>query len=251
MAGEFESGWSAVAGEWAELWGPFAAPVRDVILAVSRAGPGSRVLDVGCGSGELLAQVAALGATGAGIDPAPGMVELARRRAPEADVRLGRAEHLPWDDGAFDVVVAVNSLQLADSALDALAEAVRVVAPGGLVAVASWAEAVRNDLTALEAAVAAAAEEELPPDGELRAPGGLESLLDEAGLELVTAGLVHAPWEVPDDDTLVRGVLLGEDGAGIAAARRTVLEAARPFGTASGGYRLVNALRYAVGRTPV
>jgi hypothetical protein len=60
---------------------------------------------------------------------------------------------------------------------------------------------------------------------------------------------VVAPWEARDDDALVRGVLLGEDAAGIAASRQAVLAAARPFRTADGGYRLVNAFRCAVART--
>ena len=107
-----------------------------------------------------------------------------------------------------------------------------------------------HDLNAIEAAVADAAGEEPLPDGDLRQPGGLEQLLADAGLDVVTAGLVELPWEAPDDDTLVRGVLLGEDPAGMAAGAPTVLAAARPFRTAAGGYRLANAFRYAVGRTP-
>jgi hypothetical protein len=68
---------------------------------------------------------------------------------------------------------------------------------------------------------------------------------------VVDAGLVEVPWSPPDDATLVRGVLLGEDAAAMAAAAPTVLAVARPFRTGpGGGYRLVNAFRYAVGRTP-
>jgi hypothetical protein len=75
-------------------------------------------------------------------------------------------------------------------------------------------------------------------------------LLAEAGLEVVATELVELVWTAPDDDTLVRGVLLGEDAAGQAAGAATVLEAAAPFRTAGGGYRLRNAFRFAVGRTP-
>jgi hypothetical protein len=71
-----------------------------------------------------------------------------------------------------------------------------------------------------------------------------------AGLDVVTGGLVELPWEVPDDGTLVRGVLMGEDPATMAATAPTVLAAARPFRTATGGYRLDNAFRFAVGRAP-
>lgn len=250
MDGLDENGWSGVAAGWAELWGGFSDPARHAVVAAAGIGPGSRVLDVGCGSGEFLALVGQVGAAAAGCDPAPDMIALARSRAPGADVRPGSAERIPWPDDAFDVVTAFNALHFADDPFGALTEAARVAVAGGLVAVANWAEDDGNDLAAVEAAVAAAAGEELLPDGDLRRAGGLERLLGEGGLRVVAAGLVEVPWEVPDDDALVRGVLLGEDAAGLAAGAPTVLGAARPFRTAGGGYRLVNAFRYAVGRTP-
>jgi SAM-dependent methyltransferase len=206
------------------------------------------VLDVGCGSGDLLAWFAGRGADVAGIDPAPGMVELARARLPGGDVRAGTAEPLPWPDGSFDLVTAVNALQFAEDTIDALTEMARVTAPGGLVAVANWAEAERNDLDRIEAAVAEAAGEDVPPGGPLREAGGLDGVFAEAGLEVVAAGLVVTQWDAPDDDTLVRGVLLGEDPGTVAERGPAVIAAARPFRTAGGGYHTVNAFRYALGR---
>ncbi|WP_144882207.1 class I SAM-dependent methyltransferase, partial [Isoptericola variabilis] len=160
--------WSAVADEWSALWGSFARPVWEPMLGSAAVGPGTRVLDVGCGSGELLAHLTRLGAVATGVDPAPAMRDAARRRAPGADVRDGDAEHLPLPDASVDVVVAVNALAFADDVLDALAEATRVLVPGGAVAVAGWAEGARNDLDVVERAVAAAHDDEVPPDGELR-----------------------------------------------------------------------------------
>lgn len=250
MDGADEDRWSAVAAEWADLWGGSFDPARRAVLSAAAIGAGSRVLDVGCGSGELLALLDELGATPAGTDPAPGMVALARLRVPSADVRLGSFAHLPWPDRSFDVVTAFNALQFADDTLDALGEAVRVAVPRGAVAICNWAEADRNELHRVEAAVARAAGDDMLPDSELRPSGGLESLLRDGGLEVVAAGLVEVQWEVADDDALVRGVLLGEDDAGMAAGAATVIAAARPFRTSEGGYRLVNAFRYAVGRTP-
>ena len=86
-------------------------------------GPGARVLDVGCGSGDLLAHLAQRGFATAGIDPAPGMVALARDRVPAADIRSGDAEDLPWTADVFDLVTAVNALQFADDTDHALATA--------------------------------------------------------------------------------------------------------------------------------
>jgi SAM-dependent methyltransferase len=242
--------WSAVAVEWAELWGSFANPARYAILEAIGIRSGARVLDVGCGSGELLGMLRDAGAAVAGIDPAPGMIELARARAEAADIRVGVVESLPWPDASFDAVTAINALQFADDPDAALAEIARVTVPGGVIAVANWAEAARNDIHVLEQAVAASFEEELPPENALRMPGGLEDLFHRGGVALVASGTVVAPWDAPDENILVRGVLLGEDNAGLADGAATVIDAATPFRTARGGYRLINGFRYAVGRTP-
>jgi SAM-dependent methyltransferase len=250
MKGAHEDGWSRIAGEWAELWGDFADPARRAVVEATGITPGSRVLDVGCGSGEFLALLTPMGVVASGVDPAPGMVELARARVPAADVRVGSVEQLPWTAASFDVATAFNSLHFAEDTLDAVAEVARVVVPGGLVAIANWAEAHRNDLSTIEEAVALAAGEDMYPDGDLRLPGGIQELFADGGLDLVTAELVELVWEPVDDDALVRGVLLGEDATGIEAGAVTVLEAARPFRQPAGGYRLVNSFRFAVGRTP-
>jgi SAM-dependent methyltransferase len=240
--------WSAVAEGWAELWGGYPEPAWRAILDACGAGPGTRLLDVGCGSGDLLAYASARGLAAAGIDPAPGMVECARTRLPATDIRLGDAEDLPWPDAHFDLAVSVNALQFAGDTLDALAEMTRITTPTGHVAVANWAEGTQNDLNVIEEAIARAGGEDPLPDGELRHPGGLERLLTEGGLTVVDAGLVPLPWHAADDGTLVRGVLLGEDEATMAALAPVVLAAARPYRTKDGRYRLVNAFRYAVAR---
>lgn len=251
MDGAEEDGWSAVADVWAELWGDFADPARERIIEETGIGPGSRVLDVGCGSGEFLATLDRLGATPSGIDPAPAMIAIAQARLSTADIRLGSADDLPWSDGTFDVVTAFNALQFADDTIGALHEFARVTRPNGLIAVANWAEGDLNDLNVIEASVAMAAGEELRPDGDLRQAGGLEELFGEAGFDVLSSGLVEVYWEAPNDDALVRGVLMGEDADTIAETEATVIDAARPFRTETGGYRLVNFFRYAIGRAEV
>lgn len=247
MDGSDVDGWSAVAGGWAELWGGFAEPAWTAVLEASGVGPGDRVLDVGCGSGDLLAHLDGLGLTTAGVDPASGMVALARARVPAADVQHGEAERLPWPNQSFDLVTAVNALQLAEDVEAGLDELVRVTVTGGRVAVVTWAEAALNDLDTIEAAVACADGDEPSPDSELRLPGRLERLLTDGGLELVDGGVVEVPWSVLDDDTLVRGVLLGEETTTLMRTAPTVIAAAQSFRTPDGGYRLLNHFRYAVG----
>jgi SAM-dependent methyltransferase len=235
--------WSGVAAGWAELWGSFPTPAQDVLIAECGIGPGTTVLDVGCGSGEFLARLRAVGAQPVGADPAPRMVTAA---SVHADVVLADAERLPFDDGRFDAVTAVNALQFADDARAALSEFARVLAPGGRVGVANWAEAARNDIDAIERAVAAALGDEQLPDGPLRPAGGLEEAMTDAALEVVSAGIVDVPWRAPDEVTLVRGILLGEDAATMAELHHVVVEAAAPFRTSQGGYVLRNAFRWVV-----
>ena len=232
--------WSELAGEWSELWGELGRPVWTAVAEGTGIQSGSRVLDAGCGSGEFLAYAAGLGAEVTGVDPAPGMVALARTRV--ARVELGDFDALP--PGPFEVVTAFNALQFADDTDDALAALVAVTTPGGFVAIANWAERSLNDLDVLERAVD---EDEPSPDGELRLEGGLEELLTDGGLELVASGVVAVPWELANGDALVRAVLLGEDASVQRELAPAVLAAAEPFRRGD-GYRLLNHFRYAIGR---
>lgn len=239
--------WTTIAGEWSQRWGGFSAPAQQALLVAASVGGGTRLLDVGCGSGELLELAAAEGAVVAGVDPAQGMVEAACRRVPSADVRPGVAENLPFPDGSLDVVTAVNVLQFTEDPDLALAEVVRVLAPGGRVGLATWAEGARNDLDRVESAVAEFHGEEPRQDRALSLEGELTGLLHGAGLSVLAGGIVDVPWRAEDEEGLVRGVLLGEDEEGFAAVGPAVVAAARPYRRADGGYLLGNAFRWVVG----
>jgi SAM-dependent methyltransferase/extradiol dioxygenase family protein len=103
----------------------------DLVVRLVGDGPGS-LLEVGLGSGRLFERLADLGWTVTGIDAAPGMVDLARARVPEAADRISvaRAEELPFSAESFDVVVAIGVLEY--TAIDAAVhELARVLRPGG------------------------------------------------------------------------------------------------------------------------
>jgi SAM-dependent methyltransferase len=108
-----------------DLWTDFLARAPHV--------PGARVLEVGCGTGIITAKIAELpGVSEAvGVDPSPGFVDRARRRAPALrfDVADGRA--LPFGDATFDGVVFATTLCHVPAPEAALAEARRVLRPGG------------------------------------------------------------------------------------------------------------------------
>lgn len=167
-----------------------------------------------------------------------------------ADIRQGGFGNLPWPDGTFDVVMAVNTLQFADDMVGGLREAARKVRHGGRIGIANWAEARHNDIETIDASITATrqdAEGELSDD-DYRHPGGLERLFEEAGVTLVDAGMVAADWHVPDEETLIRGVFSGLDLTRSDAREAAILHAARPFAV-SRGYVLRNAFRFAVARS--
>jgi SAM-dependent methyltransferase len=239
--------WSAVAAEWSTMWGDVPRPVWAAVADAAGVGSGTRVLDVGCGTGEFLAFAAGLGAVVSGVDPAPGMVALARTRVPGASIEVAGFEDLTAPALPFDVVTAFNALQFADDPEAALRLAARVVAPGGRIAIANWAEAEQNDLERIEAAIAEAVGDEPVPESELRLPGGLERLFAAAGLGDIVSGITQVEWTAADQSGLVRGILLGEDDDTIEELRDVVLTAAAPYRLPDGGYRLRNAFRWAVG----
>jgi ubiquinone/menaquinone biosynthesis C-methylase UbiE len=103
------------------------ATLRDITTSI----PHPRVLEVGCGTGEWLAELASIGCdVVAGIDSSEKMLELARTKV-SADLRHGAAESLPWSDSSFDLVLCVNSLHHFASPIAALREAFRVLRPAG------------------------------------------------------------------------------------------------------------------------
>jgi SAM-dependent methyltransferase len=98
-----------------------------------------RILDVGCGAGRILADLLGWGASPAslhGIDLLPAQVERARRTFPGVDVREGNAEHLPFPDGAFDLVTlftVFTSILDDEMQRNVAGEVRRVLRPGGSV----------------------------------------------------------------------------------------------------------------------
>lgn len=103
-----------------------------VPFAVGGREPG-RVLDVGCGGGELLEHYARLGWQTFGIDPSAAAVEAARSRG--ASVHQGTLADQPWERGSFDLVVFSHSLEHIPEPLGALRAARALLAPGGLIAI--------------------------------------------------------------------------------------------------------------------
>lgn len=110
---------------------------------------GRRVLDIGCGDGDLAVELSKRGAHVVGIDASGSMIEAAKDRATrehiDVKLRVATAQHLPFPPESFDVVVAVAILCFVEDAAPVFREMVRVLRRGGRLAIGelgkwnSWA----------------------------------------------------------------------------------------------------------------
>ncbi|MGB8542631.1 MAG: class I SAM-dependent methyltransferase [Candidatus Acidiferrales bacterium] len=102
-------------------------------VALARIPIGSRVLDVGCGTGRWVRRFARFGFRPTGVDATPGMLIAARERDAVAPLVAGEARRLPFPDGAFDCITDVTVVQHIPSEFqsEALGEMMRVLKPGG------------------------------------------------------------------------------------------------------------------------
>jgi ubiquinone/menaquinone biosynthesis C-methylase UbiE len=104
--------------------------------------PGSQLLDVACGSGQLALMAAKDGMEVTGVDIAGSLVERARARAQAEGLKVwfqeADAEVLPFDDGSFDVVVSLIGAMFAPRPDHVAKELLRVCVPGGTIAMANW-----------------------------------------------------------------------------------------------------------------
>jgi SAM-dependent methyltransferase len=121
-----DAGLTARLALWQRRDGP---QPQDIAFDEAIDGAPRRVLDVGCGRGEFAERLSAAGAEVVALDQSEQMVELTRARG--VDARVGDVQGLPFENGAFDVVVANFMLYHVPDLDRAFAEIVRVLRPGG------------------------------------------------------------------------------------------------------------------------
>jgi SAM-dependent methyltransferase len=98
-----------------------------LMVGMLRPSPGESVLDIGCGPGRAMASLLERDLKVTGIDPSPYMIDISRDRLlHRADLHIGVAEDLPFDDNAYNYTLLINTLEFVSHPRKALEEACRV-----------------------------------------------------------------------------------------------------------------------------
>lgn len=139
----YAAGMPTPADVYEDLFAPgMFRPWAEWVIDRTALRPGERVVDIACGPGvgaRIAAERVGDPALVKGCDINEGMIETARRRAPEIEWATAPAEDLPYGDDSFDVALCLLGLMFFPEKVGALAEMRRVVAPGGRVVVTTWA----------------------------------------------------------------------------------------------------------------
>lgn len=188
-----------------------------LVVAAAGVQPGQRVLDVACGTGVLAREAAAVvGERGlvAGLDPTLGMLAVARQLAPAVEWKLGTAESLPFEDGAFDAVASQFGLMFFSDPHSAVTEMLRVLVPGGRMAVAVWdslgnLQAYPEEVELLERLAGTRAADALRAPFVLGDTARLRGLFADAGVAGVEVVTHAGTARFPNIRTMVEADLRG------------------------------------------
>jgi SAM-dependent methyltransferase len=253
------------ASRWGPLWGARPAdwalsedrqrPTYEAALERTGLEEGWRVLDIGCGVGAFLRLADERGGVAHGLDASDALISYARSRLPEADLRVGEMEDLPWEDNSFDLVTGFNSFFFANDMAGALREAGRVAKRGAPVVIQVWGAHEHCDLEAMKQV----ARPFLPPrpadaapDPDFSQPGVLPGLASQAGLTPEREFDVTWTIDYPDAETLGRAeaavaclaILVGPDRE--EEFRQAIVNGLSPYRQGDGSYRLSNEFHYLI-----
>ena len=202
-----DEGWGRQAVEYATLCEPTNCREYLALHHHLGVGEGVRMLDVACGAGLAVELAGLLGARCAGIDASPRLVAVARDRSPDADLRVGDVDDLPWDDGSFDVVTSFRGIW--GTTPDAVAEVYRVLVPGGRIGLTVWGHIKASPGAWALSPFTLAASPKVENQAAMVAlgrPGAGEALLEGAGFTDVKRVDIPFVFEFPDPDAYARAL---------------------------------------------
>lgn len=245
--------------EYDGFMGRYSQRLAPVFADWAGVGNAQTALDVGCGPGALTAVlVERLGARAVlACDPSEPFVLDCRTRHPGVDVRVGRAEALPCEDGSRDVVLAQLVLHFVTDPEAAAREMRRVLRPGGIVAACSWDFARGMEMLRHFWDAATRLDPAAPDEAALRfgREGELAALFEAAGFAAVSETTLEVVVPYRSYDELWSGFMAGIGPAGHYLLQRAPdhQDALREalfveVGSPQGGFELHAVARAARGR---
>ncbi len=142
-------GWERVANKYDSVWSSSTRQFIPSLLDAVEVSEKMSMLDVGCGPGYVSATAAERGAIPLGLDFSAEMIAIAKKMFPRIEFRQGDAQNLPFPDASLDRVVSNFALLHVSNPERAMAEAARVLKPGGRFAFTTWAKVSQNPFVKL------------------------------------------------------------------------------------------------------
>jgi SAM-dependent methyltransferase len=254
--------WGTHARDYAERLEQIGLPLFAAVLDAAHVTSGARLFDAGCGAGLLSLLASLRGAHVTALDASAALVEIARERLPRADIRIGELETLPFEDGSFDAVAAVNSVFYAQNMAAAMRELARVTRSGGRVVVTAWGSPERCEFLRDVMPLVAPLMPPPPPNAAahpvlaLSQPGALRAEVETAGMRVVDQGEVACPFVFPNADAAWRAnASAGPNQVAIAHSGETAVRAAfaqadRSHTRQDGSVRYENVFQWVAGVRP-
>jgi SAM-dependent methyltransferase len=209
------AGWERTAADYHRHFQNLTTLFIPALLEAADLGPQMRVLDIATGPGYVAAAAAERGAKVVGVDFSSSMVAQARQQFPAITFQQGDAEALPFPDSSFDAVLISFGLLHFARPEQALAEARRVLRPGGRVAFSVWArpeEAVGFGIILRAIEAYGKLDVPLPPGPpffRFSDPAETRRVLLATGFAAPATVRVSCQWVIADGDTLLETFLRG------------------------------------------